>query len=116
MQYNRELLQLETERLRLEQLKKEKINTKNINPTQKTFSGRSNVSGELEIIDWLYLLNLNLDLANIEEHQKTLVAASYLRGNASQVYRQATETKSLNWKEFKELMLKNFLKRENEEE
>jgi hypothetical protein len=113
IQYNKELLALESERIKLEQLKKVKINTKGINPTQKTFSGRA-IDGETEVVDWLYTLNLNLDLANIEDEQKALVAASYLKGNASQVYRQATETHGISWQEFQQLMLKHFLKRDND--
>ena len=57
-----------------------------------------------------------MDAAFIDEVERTTVAAGYLRNNALQVYRQAAEAGNLNWKQFKDLMIRKFSRKDTETE
>ena len=57
---------------------KETVREKNMNSSQKTFSGRVHEN----IDQWIESINLNMQVANIPEHRKILVAAGYLHDNA----------------------------------
>lgn len=115
LQIEKEKIQIEKEKAQIQNLKKnENKSGIKINPTQRTFSGF--IDEKIDIKEWLYILNLNMEVAGVEEEKKAIIGATYLRGNASQIYRQASEKEELNWEDFKELMEKNFLKGNNEVE
>ena len=100
---------LEKEKYELE-MNKLKNKSKPLNSKQQTFSGKENEN----VKDWLFTINLNLQTAEVSENQKAVVAAGYLRDNAIQIYRQATENKKLNWEEFNDLLIKKFFKKDTQ--
>ncbi len=89
---------------------RERKKVKHINFKQNTFAG----TGNDNIREWLFTINLNLDAAYVEDDDKTLIAAGYLRDNAMQVYRQATQNKKLDWEEFQKLMINKFTRKDSE--
>ena len=82
--------------------------SKPMNSKQQLFSGKESEN----VKDWLFITNLNLETAEVNEELKTVTAAGYLRENALQVYRQATEETELTWEKFKELLIKKFYKKD----
>lgn len=84
--------------------KHESVREKNLNSSQKTFSGR--VSENID--QWVESINLNMQVASIPEHRMLIVAAGYLHDNALFFYQQEAKTKDLDWQTFQFDLIKRF--------
>jgi hypothetical protein len=77
---------------------------KNINSTQRTFSGKVNEN----VNQWLMQMNLNLKSANVPDERKLIVAVGYLLDGALQFFESEQRKGFITWNTFQKALKERF--------